>query len=202
MTSIEDLASRLGRLRFVELRLFEVMGGWVGSTPEPQVKALLAEQCYHHAWHADLWADRFPQGYGHDLAAATAAGGAHVGGWLDDLAALEGTVARLAGLYRVVLPRLALGYRRWRSEADRVSDGPLLRWLELVSTDETADWQQGERLLQHLLVSPDSVEQAAAAQARIEAAVVTSLAAHGDLLDARPSAERRSAGGAPPGGSS
>ena len=154
MTSIEDLASRLGRLRFVELRLFEVMGGWVGSTPEPQVKALLAEQCYHHAWHADLWADRFPQGYGHDLAAATAAGGAHVGGWLDELAALEGTVARLAGLYRVVLPRLALGYRRWRSEADRVSDGPLLRWLELVSTDETADWQQGERLLQHAAGQP------------------------------------------------
>jgi hypothetical protein len=202
MTSLDDLAARLGRLRFVELRLFEVLGAWVASTPEPQVKAFFAEQCYHHAWHGELWGDRFPQGYGHDLVAATAEGGAPLGGWLDQLAALEGTVERLAGLYRVVVPRLALAYRRWRSEADRVADGPLLRWLAMVSSDETADWQQGERLLQQLLVGPESVERAAAAQVRIETSVVASFAAHGDLLHRHPSAERRSAGDAPSGGSS
>jgi len=198
VTSLADLAARLGRLRCVELRLFEVMGNWVASTPEPPAKLLLAEQCYHHAWHAQLWVEHFPQGYGHDVAQATAAGADQVSGWLDELAGLERTVARLAGLHRVVVPRLAVAYRRWLEEADLVADGPLLRWLQFASADETADWQRGEQLLQHLLVNQESVDAAAAAQVRVESVMV----AHGGLWGHRPSSERRSSGNAPQGGSS
>ena len=198
MTSLADLAARLGRLRYVELRLFEVMGDWVASTPEPPAKLLLAEQCYHHAWHAQLWAERFPQGYGHDVEEAAAAGADELDAWLDELAGLQGTVARLAGLHRVVIPRLAVTYRGWLEGADRVADGPLLRWLQFASADETADWQRGEQLLQYLLVNQESVDAAVAAQVRVESSVV----AHGGLWGRRPSPERRSAGNAPPGGSS
>lgn len=198
MTGLAELAARLGRLRHVELRLFEVVGGWVASTPEPRAKALLAEQCYHHAWHAQLWAERFPQGYGHDLEQATEAGAGDLGPWLDELEGLEGTVARLAGLHRVVLPRLAATYGAWLETADPVTDGPLLRWLQFASTDVVADWQRGEHLLHDLLVSQDSVDAAAAGQLRVESSVV----AHGGLLRHRPRPERRSAGNAPSGGSS
>ena len=204
MTSIEDVASRLGRLRFVELRLFEVMGGWVGSTPEPQVKALLAEQCYHHAWHADLWADRFPQGYGHDVAVATAAGGAHVGGWLDELAALEGTVRRAwpastgwscpgspsatgAGGRRQIGFRTGRCYGGWSwSRPTRRRTGSKGSACAPAPAGQLRLGRAGRRPLR-----PASRRRSS-----------RRFTAHGDLLDGWPSAERRSAGGAPPGGSS
>jgi hypothetical protein len=186
LTTLRETAERLGRLRGLELRLFEVMGSWVPSTPEPEAKAALAEQCYHHAWHAQIWADRFPQGYGHDLDEATAAGAARLGPWVDEVADVEDTVPRLAVLYRVVVPRLAVAYRSWADKANPVVDGPLVRWLQFASADETADWQHGEHLLQDLLVSPLAVERATAAQLRLE----MSLVAHGGLFSGRRGAER------------
>jgi hypothetical protein len=176
VTSLAETARRLGRLRWVELRLFEIVGGWVASTPEPEVKALLAAQSYHHAWHGRVWAERFPAGYGLDLEEATSPGPGHVGdglaGWLSEVAVLDGSVARLTGLYRVVLGRLVVGYRYWREEADPVADGPLLRWLGFVLADEVEDWQAGTAALQRLLVTADAVRLSSAIQGQLEASLV------------------------------
>ena len=127
--------------------------------PSRRSRLLLAEQCYHHAWHAELWAERFPQGYGHDLAAATAAGGGRA-------RRLARRAGRAGGHRRAPgralpggaappgrRPTGAGGRRQIRSPTGRCYGG----W-SFVSADETADWQRGERLLQHLLVSPDSVD--------------------------------------------
>jgi hypothetical protein len=173
VTSLAETARRLGRLRWVELRLFEVVGGWVASTPEAEVKAMLATQSYHFAWHGRVWAERFPAGYGHDLEEATTAGDdGGLAAWMDQLAALEDSPARLTGLYRVVLPRLVVAYRRWREEADPVADGPLLRWLGFVLADEVDDWQVGAAALQRLLVTTDATHRSSHLQGQLEAAMV------------------------------
>jgi len=176
VTSLAETARRLGRLRWVELRLFEVVGGWVSSTREADVQAMLATQSYHFAWHGRVWAERFPAGYGHDLELATSPGPSEVddglAGWMTRVAALEGSVARLTGLHRVVLPRLVVAYRRWREEADPVSDGPLLRWLGFVLADEVDDWQVGAAALQRLLVTPDSARLSSDLQGQLEVALV------------------------------
>ena len=172
MTTLAETARRLGRLRWVELRLFEVLGGWVASTPEPAVKAMLAAQSYHHAWHGRLWAERFPSGYGADLEEATSSDGTGLAAWMDGLSALEGSVARLAGAYRVVLPRLVVAYRRWRDEADPVADGPLVRWLGFALADELDDWQAGVVALQQLLATSEAVELATRIQGELEASLI------------------------------
>ena len=41
--------------------LFEVLGGWVATVPELDVKTTLGRHCYHHAWHAELWVKRLPE---------------------------------------------------------------------------------------------------------------------------------------------
>src|SRR3546814_16520402 len=43
------------------MRLFEVLGGWVATVPELDVKLRLGTHCYHHAWHAELWHKRLPE---------------------------------------------------------------------------------------------------------------------------------------------
>ncbi len=157
MGTLAELAAWLGHARFLEQRCFEVQGGWVADTPEPEVKAAFAEQCYHHAWHAEVWEARFPAGYGHDLAAATVPASLALAEALDRLAAAPGTVERLLGFHRVLQPRKIAAYDRLRAAVNPVSDGPVSRWLDLVVADEVADWRRGEAAAQQLLAVQPSV---------------------------------------------
>jgi hypothetical protein len=59
--SVEDSARRVGNYKWIETKLFEVLGGWVATVPELDVKMRLGTHCYHHAWHAELWHKRLPE---------------------------------------------------------------------------------------------------------------------------------------------
>ena len=52
---VEESARRVGTYKWIEMRLFEALGGWVATVPELDVKLVLGRHCYHHAWHAELW---------------------------------------------------------------------------------------------------------------------------------------------------
>lgn len=177
MGSLAALAAWLGQARHLEQRCYEILGGWVAETPEHAAKALFAEQCYHHAWHAEVWGDRFPAGYGHDLETATRATSPALAAALDALARAPGTAERLVGFYRVVLPRKVVAYDRLLRASSPVGDRPVLRWLELVLRDEVEDWRSGEALAQQALRA-ESAAEALAWQAALEARFV----AAGDLL--------------------
>src|SRR3546814_17519820 len=56
-----DVCSSDLHYKWIEMRLFEVLGGWVATVPELDVKLRLGTHCYHHAWHAELWHKRLPE---------------------------------------------------------------------------------------------------------------------------------------------
>ena len=58
--TLEASARRIGRHAWVEQNLFETVGGWVTSAPEPAAKAVLAAQSLHHAWRAEQWYGLLP----------------------------------------------------------------------------------------------------------------------------------------------
>ena len=58
---VEESARRVGNYKWIEMRLFEALGGWVATVPELDVKMRLGTHCYHHAWHAELWHKRLPE---------------------------------------------------------------------------------------------------------------------------------------------
>jgi hypothetical protein len=169
-----DEAIRLvGGHAWAESRLFETLGAWVAVTEQPEAKLLLDRHSQHHAWRAQQWWDRLPVLADVDRdrliqppTPAAAAGAAA-------LAGLEGTVARLAGVYRVALPRLFAGYQRHRQRADRPSDGSAIRTLHLLMPDVAGDWREGEVFLQVLLRDRTSVDQAAAAVAHLEQILIS-----------------------------
>src|SRR5918995_1727209 len=49
MPTLDETGAWAGGWAWAELRLFEVVGGWVAAAPEPAAKALLAAQSRHHA---------------------------------------------------------------------------------------------------------------------------------------------------------
>jgi hypothetical protein len=85
-----------------------------------------------------------------------------------------GTLLRLVGLSRVVLPRLVAGYALHVRRAGTVSDAPLARSLRFVVRDEIEQWQVVEVLAQTLLRRPNDVAVVTAHQARLEEFVAES----------------------------
>ena len=165
---LDEATGLVGGHLWAESRLFETLGAWVASTDEPAAKLLFDRHSQHHAWRAQQWWDRLPVLADVDRdrliqppTPAAAAGAAA-------LAGLEGATARLAGVYRVALPRLFAGYQRHRQRVDPASDGSAMRTLDLLMPDVAGDWREGEVILQGLLRDLSGVDQAAATVALLE----------------------------------
>lgn len=166
---IEETARRAARYRWVSSSLFEVLGGWVSTAPEPEAKVLLSAHAAHCAWHASLWDDRLPGTYG--IGAGTVTPPA-LEGAVEAVRSVESTAGRLAAAHRVVLPRLAVVYGDHLALANEVADGPAVRALRLSLADVVDDVRAGERLLQALLVDRTAVDRASAAAAQVEVLLV------------------------------
>jgi len=201
---LSTAADLIGGYRWIEHALYEVLGSWVTDIPLPGVAVHLDAQSTRHAWHASLWADRLPVLHGVDpdtltkppdpagAVLTTLAGSAPLpgtpvtAGWAWDSADDDrsppdppGALPRLAGLYRVVLPRLVVSYEYHLRAASAVTDAPLIRALRLILTDEIEDWHAGERLVQRLVTRPHDVEAVYGFQQRLELAAVGSSLASG-----------------------
>lgn len=172
-TSLEESARLAGAHRWAESRLFEILGGWVASTDELDARLMLDRHSHHCAWRAGQWWDRLPILADVDRSALCVAPGEMAERAADHLARVEGTVARLAVVYRSALPRLWSAYERHRSQAGPVADGSALRTLGMVLPDVAADWREGEMLLQQMLEGPEDVGEVARAVAAYEEILTT-----------------------------
>ena len=154
--------------------MYEVVGGWVASTPEVGAKLMLDRHSRHHAWRARQWWERLPVVADVDREELLQA--AADGLWGRPLlaaAGMETTVGRLAAAYRVLLPRMSVALALHKEAADAVSDGSSLRTIGIVGPDVAADWAEGEALLQGLLVGEDQVGAAAKAARAVEVLFAT-----------------------------
>lgn len=166
---LAESARRFGHYRWVEQRLFEVLGGWVAAVADLQVKVVLDTHSLQHAWHADLWRQRLPVLRDVDPDALTVPANDHVRDLFDELAAPSGgTAEMLVGAYGVVIPHLVVVYGDHLDRLTAAADAPAIRALGLVLRDDLDHWQQGQALLAPLLVGDDVIDRAAAYQAHLQ----------------------------------
>ncbi len=197
--TLDAAAALLGEYRWVEHALYRLLGEWVGDMPIAAVQVHLDAQSMRHAWHAELWAERLPVLAGADPdgwttpSAPTTALFAALSGeppptvgpgslWPpgeEDAFGHPGALPRLAGLYRVVLPRLVTTYERHLRVASPLTDAPVARALRLVLNDEIEDWHAGERMVERLVSRPHDVAAVYEFLQRLEAVVVGAGATSG-----------------------
>ena len=190
--TLGTVAALVGEYRWIENALYGLLGRWVVDTPVAAVQIRLDAQSLRHAWHAELWADRLPVLAGSDPAGLTVPSASSVALFAalegitpptglpgstwppadEEVPGRPGALPRLAGLYRVVLPRLVTTYRRHLRVTSPVTDAPVARALQLVLNDEIEDWQAGERLVQRLVTRPHDVAAVHEFLQRLESAVV------------------------------
>jgi hypothetical protein len=173
--TVEETARRVGNYKWVELRLFEALGGWVATVPELDVKLKLGTHCYHHAWHSELWHKRLPELREMNPDRLTVPANQDVVAFLDAVTEPESpdqTIEKLVGVYRVLIPRLIAAYTYHLNNTSTITDAPTIRSLKFALGDEIEDWRDGEMLLQSLIGTEEEARRAAEHQARLEVLAV------------------------------
>ncbi|MGQ0824871.1 MAG: hypothetical protein ACT4OX_07585 [Actinomycetota bacterium] len=169
--SVEDSARRVGNYKWAEISLFEVLGGWVATVPELDVKLVLGRHTYHHAWHAELWHKRLPELREMNPERLTVPANPEFDKFMNSVREPEAaalTIEKLVGVYRVLIPRFIGVYTYHLNGTSTITDAPTIRSLKFILQDEFDSWRDGEMLLQSLLDTPEKVDRAARRQQELE----------------------------------
>ena len=169
--TVEETARRVGNYKWVEMRLFEALGGWVATVPELDVKMRLGTHCYKHAWHSELWHKRLPELREMNPDRLTLPANDQIVAFMDAMTEPERpdqTLEKLVGVYRVLIPHKIAAYTYHLNNTSTITDAPTIRSLKLALNDEFEDWRDGEMLIQSLLESDEEVDRAAQHQAKLE----------------------------------
>jgi hypothetical protein len=185
---VEESARRVGNYKWAEMRLFEVLGGWVATVPELDVKLVLGRHTYHHAWHSELWHKRLPELREMNPDRLTLPPNDAFVTFMEAVRepeAPELTIEKLVGVYRVLIPRFIAVYTYHLNGTSTITDAPTIRSLKFALQDEFDDWRDGEMLLQSLIDSPEKVERAGRRQMELEKLYLASggIAGPGSLGD-------------------
>jgi hypothetical protein len=167
--SVEQSARLVRNYRYATERMMRVLGGWLALTPELSAKLLMGRHVWDNAQHADLLGRRLPELRTH--AQESEPGSEGVVAFMDALESPETpdrTVERLVGVYRVLKPHLLACYERQLAGANGVYEPPTRRILARCAEDERRHIAGGERVLAHLLRTPEARARAEAWQARLE----------------------------------
>lgn len=173
--TVEESARRIGNYKWIEMRLFEALGGWVATVPELDVKLRLGTHCYKHAWHAELWHKRLPELREMNPERLTQPANDRVAAFMEAVAEPtdpELTIEKLVGVYRVLIPHKISAYTYHLNNTSTITDAPTIRSLKMALDDEFEDWRDGEMLLQSMMLSKADVERASARQTALESLMV------------------------------
>ncbi|HEX5267559.1 MAG TPA: hypothetical protein VFW24_12375 [Acidimicrobiales bacterium] len=172
---VEETARRVGNYKWIEMRLFEALGGWVATVPELDVKMRLGTHCYEHAWHSELWHKRLPELREMNPDRLTQPPNESMVEFVEAMTDAEGeekTLEKLVGVYRVLIPHKIAAYTYHLNNTSTITDAPTIRSLTLALNDEFEDWRDGEMLIQSLIDGDDDVRRATERQARLEGIIV------------------------------
>ena len=168
---VEETAERIGHYKWVEMKLFEALGGWVATVPELDVKLRLGTHCYHHAWHAELFDKRLPELREMKTERLTVPANDQLVAFVEAMTEPEDaamTIEKLVGVYRVLIPHKIAAYTYHRNGTSEITDMPTVRILDFILQDEFNDWREGEMLIQSMIETEAEVERAMNHQLKLE----------------------------------
>ncbi|MDQ3147209.1 MAG: hypothetical protein M3R01_09835 [Actinomycetota bacterium] len=169
--NVEETARRVGNYKWIEMKLFEALGGWIATVPELDVKMRLGTHCYHHAWHADLWNRRLPELREMNPDRLTVPPNDELVAFIEAMTEPEAiglTIEKLVGVYRVLIPHKIAAYTYHMNNTSRITDAPTIRSLKMILQDEFEDWRDGEMMIQSLIETDEEVDRATAHGAKLE----------------------------------
>ena len=173
--SVEETARRAGNYKWLEMKIFELMGGWVATVPELDIKLRLGTHCYHHAFHSELWHKRLPELREMSPEKVTVPPNEEFVAFIDALSepeAADQTIEKMVGMYRVLLPHLIAAYTYHRNNTSSITDSPTIRSIDFCLQDDMEEWREGEMITQSLILDAADARRAADHQAKLTALMI------------------------------
>jgi len=163
--SVEENARRIIHYRYAEIACMEAEGGWVATMAAPKLKIALADHAYQDALHADALGRRLPElriQENIDMSLPPTLRVADVrrppneefARFVREMQDQDDELLRLAGLYRVLKPHLAVYYRHHMAMTDQVCDSPTVRMLKFILIDEEEHIRWGQAIYEELADTP------------------------------------------------
>ena len=131
--NVKERGTYVATFRWIEVRLMEMLGAWIPSTPEMEAKLVFGAHIWDVAQHADSFGKRTHElrlPLQHSIEPAV-----EYVGFLADLASTSDTSKRVAAFYECVLPALDRMFREYLTRVDPLLDGPTVRILERIAID-------------------------------------------------------------------
>lgn len=148
---VKEGAGRLAKYRYLEIQIVELMGGWVESIPEAEVKVSFGRQMYQDIVHADVIGKRLPELKARqERYHATAPSDGFVA-MLEKIWHQKSTVHRLIALYRVLKPGLVGALTEHLSFIALPEDEPTERILRSIIEAERDDIEWGGKVIAKLV---------------------------------------------------
>jgi hypothetical protein len=159
--SVDENARRLIHYRYAEIACMEAEGGWVATMAAPKLKITLADHAYQCSLHADAIGRRLPElriTENIDMTVPPTMRVADVrrppndefARFIREMQDQDDELLRLAGLYRVLKPHLAVYYRHHMAVTDQISDSPTVRLLKFILIDEEEQIRWGQAIYEEL----------------------------------------------------
>lgn len=177
--SVDEGARRLIHYRYAEIACMEAEAGWVATMASPKLKITLADHAYQCSLHADAIGRRLPELRVMENIDMTVPPTMRVADvrrppndefarFIQELQDEGDELLRLAGLYRVLKPHLAVYYRHHIAVTDQISDSPTVRLLKFILIDEEEQIRWGQAIYEELADTPARRRQSMEWQTHLE----------------------------------
>ncbi len=167
ITVTQNLAL-LGKYRYVEIQMMELMGSWAYTIVEPEIKIGFGRQMYQDAVHADMLGKRLPELKGRSEHFHYIAPSDEFVKLLEKIWRANDSLRRMVALYRVLKPALVEAYAHHLEHAELPADEPTAYILRNILAEERDHYEWGESIINTLVISPDLSRLAAQWQQELE----------------------------------
>jgi hypothetical protein len=151
---VEATARRVRNFRYAEEWMMMILGGWVATIPELPVKTGLGKVIWECAQAADALGKRLPElRCGRKAVAASESANRGFAGFIEAIAEPDRpdqTIEKLAGIFDVLKPHLALVYERHMRETDQIADAPTIEILDEIVRKTRRHVAWGQEVLDRL----------------------------------------------------
>jgi uncharacterized ferritin-like protein (DUF455 family) len=143
----------LGRYRYTEIQCMELMGSWVSTMADPEVKIGFGRHMFQDSVHADLLGKRIPELKGRSRHFHSIPPSDEFVRLLEELWKESDELLRMVGLYRVLKSELVSVYRRHIDRLELPADEPTGYILRLIADEEQDHIEWAEKVIERLLAA-------------------------------------------------
>ena len=148
--SVQRNLELLGRYRYLEIQMMELMGSWACTIVDPEIKIGFGRQMYQDAVHADLLGRRIPELKGRSAHFHAIPPSDRVVRLIETVWRAEGDLKRMVGLYRALKPALVGAYREHIGLAELPADEPTAYILRHIADEESDHCAWAEKIIARL----------------------------------------------------